>query len=241
MNTHPTAIPVIFCLLLILHCGTLTADETEQPVSPEQQVAGLWHYTGLTTSSGEDLPLNGVFLFGDGVFIQYAQYRGEPSRAQGAMAHAGPYSVVDNYIHLAAEQTISTAPAKSPPLNYRGLTEHEVDVKRVNDDLTLTFVRSGTVQRFALTGPGEGSVYKLENGALAFVDGYFILVNGDENNVDAGYGSYESEDDAFRLDIDYWTSATGSSASNTNHTGMDATFDGQALTLEDGRRFQVLR
>ena len=30
-----------------------------------------------------------------------------------------------------------------------------------------------TVQIFELAGPGEGKVYKLENGALALVDDYF--------------------------------------------------------------------
>lgn len=240
MRKLQPAKPFVFCLLFILYCGNPAANEAEQPVSLEQQVAGLWMYTGLITSSGEDLPLYGIFLFGKGVFVQYAQYQGEPAQAQGAMAHAGPYSAGDNFIHLTAEQTISTAPAKIPPLTYRGLTEHDVDVRRVNDELTLTFKGSGTVQIFELAGPGEGEVYKLENGALALVDGYFILVNGDENGVDTGYGRYESNKDAIRLDIAYWTSANESSSSNTNHTSMNATFDGQELTLEDGRRFRVL-
>ena len=240
MKTHQSAKLFVFCLLFILYCGNPAANEAEQPVSLEQQVEGLWLYTGLITSSGEDLPLDGIFLFKDGIFIQYAQYKGEPGRDQGAMAHAGPYSAGDNFIHLEAEQTISTAPSEIPPLTYRGLTEHGVDVRRVNDELTLTFKGSGTVQIFELAGAGEGKVYKLENGALALVDDYFILVNGDENGVDTGYGRYESKNDAIRLDITYWTSANKSSASNTNHTSINATFDGQELTLEDGRRFQVL-
>ena len=240
MRKHQPAKLFIFSLLVILYCGNLAANEAEQPDSLEQQVEGLWLYTGLITSTGEDLPLNGIFLFKNGFFVQYAQYKGEPAQAQGSMAHAGPYSAGDNFIHLAAEQTISTAPSENPPLTYRGLTEHDVDVRRVNDELTLTFRGSGTVQIFELAGPGEGKVYKLENGALAFVDGYFILVNGDENGVDTGYGRYESKNDAISLDITYWTSANKSSASNTNHTSMNATFDGQDLTLEDGRRFQVL-
>lgn len=240
MEKHQSAKSFVFYFLFILFCGNLAGCEAEQPVSLEQQVAGLWSYTGLITPSGEDLPLNGIFLFSNGVFVQYAQYKGEPARVQGSMAHAGPYSAGDNFIRLAAEQTISTAPQQIPPLTYRGLTEHEVDVRRVNDELTLTFKRSGTVQIFELAGPGEGKVYRLENGALALVDGYFILVNGDENGVDSGYGRYESENDAIRLDIAYWTSADKSSASNTNHTSLNATFDGQGLTLEDGRRFQVI-
>ena len=240
MEKHQPAKLFVFYLLVILYCGNPAANETEQPGSPEQQVEGLWLYTGLVTSTGEDLPLNGIFLFKNGLFVQYAQYKGEPSQAQGSMSHAGPYSAGDDFIHLAAEQTISTAPSESPPLNYRGLTEHEVDVRRVDDELTLTFRRSGTVQIFELAGPGEGEVYKLENGALALVDGYLILVNGDENGVETGYGRYESENGAIRLNTTYWTSANQSSAFNTNQTGMNATFDGRDLTLEDGRRFRVV-
>ena len=240
MGKHQSAKLFVFYLLFILFCGNLAGNETEQPVSLEQQVEGLWLYTGLITSGGEDLPLDGIFLFRNGIFVQYAQIKGESDQVQGAMAHAGPYSAGDDFIHLVAEQTISTAPSEIPPLTYQGLTEHDVDVRRVNDELTLTFRGSGTVQIFELAGPGEGKVYKLENGALALVDGYFILVDGDENGVDSGYGRYESKNDAIRLNITYWTSANKSSASNTNHTSMNATFDGQDLTLEDGRRFHVL-
>ena len=241
MKKHHTARPVVFYLLLVLFCGNLAANEAEQPVSLEQQVKGLWFYTGLITSSGEDLPLDGIFLFGDGLFLQYAQYKGEPAQDQGAMAHAGPYSAGEGFIGMVAEQTISTAPSNDPPLNYRGLTEHEVDVMLVDNEMTLTFMRSGTVQIFERAGPGEGDVYRLENGALAFVDGYLILVSGDENGVETGYGRYEADNGALSLDITYWTSADQSSASNTNHTAIKAVFDGQALTLEDGRHYQVLR
>ena len=231
----------VFTLLLIFSPGNPIADEAAQAGALERQVEGLWMYTGLITPNGEDLPLEGVFLFRNGVFVQYAQYTGESSRDQGAMAHAGPYSEADGVIHLAAEQTISTAPSASPPLTSRGLTGHEVDVNRAGDELTLTFMRSGTVQKFVLAGPGEGKVYKLENGVLALVDGYLILVGADENGVETGYGRYEAENGAIRFDATYWTKADKSSASNTNHAGMNATFDGQGLTLEDGRRFQVLR
>ena len=197
-------------------------------------------YTGLITPDGEELPLDGTFLFRDGIFVQYAQYTGESSREQGSMAHAGPYTEGDGFIRLTAEQTISTAPSESPPLTSRGLTQHEVEVKRVGDELTLSFMRSGTMQKFVRAGPGEGEVYKLEQGALALVDGYLILVSGDENGVESGYGRYEAEHEAISLNTTYWTSANQSAASNTNHTAMNATFDGESLTLEDGRRFHVL-
>ena len=90
MRNHQPAKLFVFSLLVILYCGNLAGNEAEQPISPEQQVEGLWFYTGLITSTGEDLPLNGIFLFKNGLFVQYAQYKGEPSQAQGSMAHAGP-------------------------------------------------------------------------------------------------------------------------------------------------------
>lgn len=240
MKTHPSTTAFVFSLLFLLYGCEPAVNEAEQPGSLEQQVEGLWFYTGLITPDGEDLPLEGIFVFRDGIFVQYAQYTGESSREQGSMAHAGPYSEGDGFIRLAAEQTLSTAPSESPPLTSRGLTEHEVDVKRVDDELTLAFMRSGTEQKFVRAGPGDGKVYRLEKGALALVDGYLVLVSGDENGVETGYGRYESENGALRVDLEYWTSADKTSASNTNHTGMNATFDGESLTLEDGRRFHVL-
>ena len=241
MKKQQAARPVVFYLLLIFCCGNPAADEAGQPISLGQQVKGLWFYTGLITSGGEDLPLDGIFLFGDGLFLQYAQYKGEPARDQGAMAHAGPYSAGEGVIRLVAEQTISTAPSSDLPLNYRGLTEHEVDVRLVDNELTLTFMNSGTVQIFTRAGPGEGDVYRLENGALALADGYLILVSGDENGVETGYGRYEADNDALSIDITYWTSADQSSASNTNHTAVNGTFDGKVLTLDGGGIFQVLK
>ena len=240
MKLYRSARVFIFSLLIILHCGIPAANASPQPGSLEQRVEGLWFYTGLLTPDGEDLPLEGIFLFRDGVFVQYAQFTGGSPREQGAMAHAGLYLEGDGFIRLVAEQTISTAPLTETPLTYRGLTEHEVEVKRKDEALTLTFMRSGTVQKFVRVGPGEGKVYKLENGALALVDGYLVLVSGDENGVETGYGRYELEHDAVRLETACWTSAHQSSASNPNHTRMSATFDGKVLTLEDGRRFAVL-
>ncbi len=240
MKTHQSAKLFFFCFLFLLYGCEPAENEVEQPGSLEQQVEGLWFYTGLITAGGEDLPLDGIFVFRDGIFLQYAQYTGESSREQGSMAHAGPYSEGDGSIRLAAEQTLSTAPSESPPLTSRGLTEHEVDVMRAGDELTLTFMHSGTVQKFVRAGPAEGEVYKLELGALALVDGYLVLVNGDEDGIETGYGRYESENSAISLNTTYWTSANRSSATNSNHSGMKVTFDGQSLTLEDGRRFQVL-
>ena len=240
MTLHPSITAFVCSFLLLLYgCGP-AGNDSEQAGALEQQVEGLWFYTRLTTAAGKDLPLAGIFLFSNGMFVQYAQYQGEPAWQQNAMAHAGLYSEDDGFIHLAAEQTLSAMPSEAPPLRSAGRTEHEVDVKRKGDELTLTFRRSGTVQKFVRAGPGAGKVYPLEHGALALVDGYLILVSGNENGVETGYGRYQSNNDTFTIQPDYWTSADRASASNMNRTGMNVTFDGESLTLEDGRRFHVL-
>ena len=79
----------------------------------------------------------------------------------------------------------------------------------------------------------------MPNGALAFVDGYFVLVDGDDSGVVAGYGTFEKSGESMKLNVIRWTESDQSSASNLGDTGMQATFDGQTLTLENGRSFMV--
>ena len=240
MGNNQSVKTLIFCITIFFFCAELAASGPEKSVSLEQQVSGLWLYTGLTTSTGEDLPLNGIFLLKDGEFVQYAEFNGEPIKDQGAMAHAGSYSIGEKFLELEADQTFSTAPLESTPLKSLGATNHHLAVQRSGDDLTLVFSKgTGTVQIFERVGSGSGEIYKLKNGALAFADGYFILVDGNENGVETGYGTYEKDQDAMTLNINRWTTASPSAASNVYDTSVKATFDGQSLTLEDGRSFQV--
>ena len=240
MKKYHSAQNLLLKAIAVLICGSLVACASTKPASLEQQVEGLWLYTGLTSSSGDEMPLRGIFLFKDGVFIQHAVFDGEPTEEQGAMAHAGPYSDTEDYIHLVAEQTISTAPSEKPPLTSQGLTEHDITVNRAGDDLILIFSKgTGTVQNFKRVGPGHGEIYSLPNGALAFVDGYFLLVDGDEKSVVAGYGTFEQSGESLLLNIIRWTESDQSSASNLGDTSMQATFDGQTLTLNDGRQLVV--
>jgi hypothetical protein len=241
MSKRQSVKSFFFCAMVFLGCASLSASESETPNDLEQQIKGLWLYTDLITSDGKQLPLNGIFLLNDGVFVQYAEFKGEPIKDQGAMAHAGSYSLSDEFVHLVAEQTISTAPLENPPLTSQGQTEHDLAVSRTGQELTLVFSKgTGTVQIFELAGSGSGEVYKLKNGALAFVNGYFILVDGNENGVNTGYGTYEKDNNAIKLNIIRWTTADPSSATNLYDISMNATFDGKSLNLEDGRRFQVI-
>ena len=231
----------LFSIMLTFCFGKLVASEPENATAIEQKVLGLWLYTGLTTPEGKDMPLSGIFLFKDGFFMQYAEFDGEPIKDQRAMAHAGPFSVSGEFIHMFAEQTISTVPLESKPYRVRGLTEHHTTVRRVGKDLTLVFSKgTGTVQNLEQVGSGSGTVYKLQNGALALVDGYFILVSGDENSSDAGYGRYEKKQDTITLMINRWSRADQSQATNLYDISIKGTFDGKSLSLEDGRSFRVI-
>ncbi len=229
--------------LALLGSACSPADAPDESPSIAEQVEGLWLYTGLTTSDGTDLPLTGIFLFKDGMFLQQAVFNDGPFEEAGSMAHAGPYrpEPATGSVHLIAEQTISIAPANSPALSFRRDTEHDVTVDRDGDALTLVFsMGTGTVQEFSHVGPGHGELYKLANGALAFVDGHFVLVEGDEDSVTTGYGTFEQRGEALSLNVIRWSEADGAGAGNIKDTVIEATFDGEALQLEDGRRFPVL-
>lgn len=231
------------CAMALLIYACNSTDESSKSPSLQQQVDGLWLYTGLTTSDGTDLPLTGIFLFKDGVFVQQAVFDGGIFDEAGSMAHAGPYrpEPATGSIHLVAEQTISIAPADSPPLTFQRDTDHDVTVTRTGDDLTLIFgMGTSTVQEFSYVGPGDGDIFKLENGALAFVDGYFLLVAGDERSATTGYGTFEKQDEALSLNVIRWAETDNSKTTNLKDTVINATFDGQLFELEDGRRFPVL-
>ncbi|HEX2138696.1 MAG TPA: hypothetical protein VHG33_03180 [Woeseiaceae bacterium] len=221
--------------------STLAAGGDDAAAAVEKQVDGLWMYTGLTSSDGQEMPLTGIFLFKDGTFVQQAVFDGVPFEEQGAMAHAGPYEGKSDHVYLLAEQTISTAPGENRPLSFRADTEHHVTVDRQGDDLTLVFsMGTGTVQEFERVGPGEGELYDLADGALAFVDGHFLLVEGDEQAVVTGYGTYDRDGSDLQLNVIRWSEADASGATNLKDTTLQATFDGKVLALADGRRFEVV-
>jgi hypothetical protein len=202
-------------------------------------VEGLWAYTTLQhDGKGEAMPISGVILFKDGVFAQQSIFDGEPFATQGAMAHAGPYRAGPAGVHMVAEQTISIAPDKSAPLRFRHDTQHDISVDRSGDAMTIVF-NTGTVQKFKRLGPGKGRIHRLDKGVFALVDGYFVLVEGDEQGVVSGYGTYKSSGTAYDLHVERWAEATPSKAINKRDFAEKATFDGKTLTLADGRSFRV--
>lgn len=216
--------------------GAASASDTEG------QVEGLWFYTGLATSDGVERPLTGVFLFKDGVFVQQAVFDAEPFEQQGAMAHSGPYQANAGYVHLVAQQTLSTAPGTEKIYSSRGVTEHDVTVSREGSALTLVFdMGKGTVQRFEHVGPGEGEVHALKDGMLALVDGHLVLVQGDANGSVSGYGTYTRDGEELTVKVIRWTDASDTRVTNLRDQSLKLRIDGGQLTLPDGRSFEIVQ
>jgi hypothetical protein len=120
---------------------------------------GLWAYT-LLEARGQKMPLTGVILFKDGLFVQQSIFDGEPFAAQGAMAHAGPFGPGPRGIHMVGEQTIGISPDKTPALSFRRDSQHDISVDRDGETMTIVF-GSGTIQKFRRIGPAKGDMYKL--------------------------------------------------------------------------------
>lgn len=230
---------VVYALALLLMSLALDAVAVAQaPESASEVVEGLWAYTGLTPRGQEEFALTGMFVFKDGKFVQQSINDGEPFETQGAMAHAGTYREGPDGIQMVAEQTISVSPKGTPPFSERGRTEHELSVELSGDELTLTF-GSGTVQTFKRLGDGEGEIYSLDGGMLAFVDGRFLLVAARDDGVVTGCGAFERRGESYTLEVLRWAEAKVSKVSYRRDETMKATFDGKRLTLSDGASFQV--
>ena len=227
-----------FLSVIMMVTAGCDAGETLVDQQPGIAAEGLWRYVGLTTSDGRDLPLTGVFLIKDRVFLQQGIFDGEPLELQDAMAHAGPYVDTPVGMDLVAEQTISISPSRSSPLTFRRNTEHQLTVKRTGDSLSLTF-GSGTIQTFERIGPGQGELYTLQQGRLAFVDGYFILVTGSDNGTVTGYGKFEKDNDIYSLEIIRWAETEASVPAYYRDVTIEAKFDGKSLILSDGRKFDI--
>lgn len=205
-----------------------------------EAASGLWAYEKLQGGGkGEFLPLTGVILFKDGVLLQQSIFDGEPFAKQVAMAHAGSYKAAPPGVHMITEQTISIAPDKPKPLSFRRAMPHDITAERSGDALKIVF-DSGTVQTFKRIGPADGEIYSLANGALAFVDGYFVLVAGDEKSVVSGFGKYTRKGKAYDLQVIRWAEATDTKAVNQRDVKLAATFDGKTFALPDGRKFTVV-
>jgi hypothetical protein len=238
-RTFARSFSIAFVALAAL--ATVGATAATEKADAVKDAEGLWAYTALIAGGkdGKSMPLDGVILFKDGWFAQQSIFKGEPFATQGAMAHAGPFGAGPNGVHMTAEQTISIAPDKDKPLNFRHDTQHDISVDRSGDAMTIQF-STGTIQKFKRIGPANGRIHRLDKGVLALVDGHFVLVDGDERGVVTGYGTYKQSGTSYELSATRWAESTPTKAVNKRDFAQKATFDGKQLTLADGRSFKVI-
>lgn len=232
------AAPACSCLLLMM-LWLLAA--TPSSADPVDDAEGLWEYTGLVTRDGQSLPLTGVFLISEGVFVQQSIFNEEPFATAGSMAHVGPYWAGGAGMRLTSNQTLSLDPKSDAPVRSAGVLQHDLKVERDGDNLTLTFgAGTSTVQTFRRLGAASDTrLVKLKDGALALADEYFILVVGNESRVVSGYGTYEQNGPRLALDVIRWAESDGATVVNERDVELSAELVADALVLGDGRRIPL--
>ena len=118
----------------------------------------------------------------------------------------------------------AAAPVASSP-NRR----HELAPVRDANRLTLTF-GSGTVQKFTRVGAGNGRIVPLANGALALVDGHFLLVFEEGTRAISGSGTFTEKGQALRLVPERWLVSHDGKVTYSR-AAVDATLDATSLRL----------
>ena len=119
---------------------------------------------------------------------------------------------------------------------------HEINPERSGDRLTLTFA-TGTVQTFTRVGPGEGDVMLLDGGALALVDGRFLLVAeaGSGGTAAAGSGAFTRTGRVATLTPDRWLTVRDGRHRYDRGHAIDVPLGGPTLALVDGISFPVIK
>ncbi len=230
------------CTAMLFALPLLSIDSVaaKKTVLPESE--GLWEYTDLITSKGDSLPLTGVFLIKDGIFLQQSIFNGDSFAKQESMAHTGTCWAGGAGLRLTANQTLSMSPIGEERLSSAGSTEHDLKVTRDGDDLSLVFgAGTSTIQTFKKIGDASDTrTYQFSNGSLALTNGYFILVSGSAQGAVTGYGKFEQAGDALTLNVIRWAQSDGVATRNLQDVSLRAFFDGSVLSLPDGKSFNVV-
>jgi hypothetical protein len=209
----------IACIVALVFLGP-SAAMLSQAASEGSGIAGVWSYETLTPPKGPTIRLNGLFVFKDGYFVQEALNEGEPFDQQGVQAHAGTYATGEK-VALVADVQLGVRPTRTAAVTSTPGRTHHISPLRKGDHLTLTF-GSGTIQTFRRLGPGDGEVVLLERGALALVDGRFVIVAEDAGRQVVGAGQVERRGSQLSLMADRWMTARDGRAKYQRHVRIDA-------------------
>ncbi len=216
-----------------------SAAALSQGAAQDSSVAGLWSYETLTAAKGPTSRLSGYFLFKDGYFVQESLNDGEPFDQQLVQGHAGTYTAGAT-VQLVAEVQLGVMPTRMPAVSSSPGRSHQITPTLKGDHLTLIF-GSGTVQTFRRVGPGEGEVVLLERGALALVNGRFLIVFENGGRQIVGAGRAERRGSKLGLVADRWMSARDGKARYQRHVKIDAVLEGGELHVPGEAPMHVRR
>ena len=214
------------CMGVVGGMASMLSTLDAQPVPP---IEGLWSYQAIASSGGAEVPIRGFFVFRDGRFVQQTLNVGEPFDKQVAQAHAGTYVIEGQMLRLTADVGFVISPQKPTPVDPRSGSKHELKINRSGTSMTLTF-DTGTVQKLTLAGPADGRIYPLREGALALVDGRFVLAASAEGRAVAGSGSFERAGSTLTLKPERWFSIRDGVPTYVR-APVVATFDEQTLSI----------
>lgn len=201
-----------------------------QDAAAAHEVEGLWSYHEIAPKGRPVMTVNGLFVFLDGRFVQQSLNAGEPFDRQLAQAHAGTYRRTGGQVDQVAEVGLIVDPTRTPSVNLRRDGEHHITVARAGEELALTF-STGTVQTFSRIGPGKGRIYGLDRGALALVDGHFLLVAETGDRFVEGSGKFDRSGRTLQLHADRWVSNKTGGVVYGRNTTVTATIDDHELVL----------
>lgn len=204
---------------------------------PVPAIEGLWSYQAIASKGGTEVPIRGFIVFRDGRFVQQTLNVGEPADRQVAQAHAGKYQIEGQVLRMIADVGYVITPTRPTPIDPRPNSKHELKIARSGSSMALTF-DTGTVQKLTLAGPAKGRIYPLGDGALALVDGRFVLAAETGGRVVAGSGSFERTGTALSLTPERWFSIRDGVATYAR-APVRATFDEQTLSIPDQPVFSV--
>ena len=150
------------------------------------------------------VPIDGLFLFSGGRFVQHSLNRGEPLASQLAQGHSGPFSLTPaGELVMTATVGFLLEPDGSGTRLVDRRREHQAMARVAGDRLTLTF-DSGTVQTLSRVSSSEPRIMWLEGGAFATVEKRFLLVHADSTRVVTASGRATPNGDRVALEAERW-------------------------------------
>ena len=192
----------------------------------------------LGRPTGDETRLDGLFVFKDGRFVQQSLNLGEPFTSQVAQAHAGTFTIENGKIDLFAEVGLI--------VNADGGVARRLEPQssaRAGGGATVQSARAHVRQRHgaevhSASDPPQGAIVPLSKGALALVDGHFMLVFEEGGRALAGSGKYTQQGTTLQLTPERWLSANGSQVRYAR-ARVDATLDARTLTIPGEGAIQV--